>query len=296
MKNIKFFKTRKEYSGFIYTEIIQNKEFHIHRYYRGLIEFIIDHRSPIFFNASMDYEYAHFTQFFNFSLIRENYESTILKDMYFIHDFVHMVFDNPLQLKEYTLPYFSQVAIYNEYAAANDTEILIYYRIPELRAKTFKDKIFYDVLLEKFKKQPDVRYLFELRRSIIDENDFSFFKSIPDSKNILDFLTKFKDNNTVWCENWYDKFPKLQIDYSQKRTALPILDYEEYLENYSSDKSEERYRDNILYNTQVAAEIASLKLPQKFEECEDTFKELEGKVLLEDVAMIFNDQYQKSKK
>jgi hypothetical protein len=111
------------------------------------MDFIIDHRSPLFYEQSFEYEKPHFTQYRNFSIIRD-YDNTYLSDMYYLHDFVHMLFEYPLHVKKHSVLSFYEKLILNEQIASNETEIETYNRLPDMRAKTFPHKIFYDTLVE----------------------------------------------------------------------------------------------------------------------------------------------------
>ncbi len=66
MREITFFDTLHEYRSYVYENIVKTNAFRYDPFYRGLIDFIIDHRSPLFFKADRDYEFSHFTQYFNF--------------------------------------------------------------------------------------------------------------------------------------------------------------------------------------------------------------------------------------
>jgi hypothetical protein len=296
MKDLKLFPTLAEYRNYIHTEIIKTDVFKNHPFYRGLIDFVIDHRSPIFFKGTKEHEYAHFTQYFNFVLMRDNYPNDFIRDMFFMHDFVHMVFDNPLNPKDYSFDYFCEIVNYNEYVASNDTEILTYYRIPEFREKSLPYKILYDLLIEKYKTAPSVETLLNIRKAIVFDETDGGLGSTDVSEKIFSFLRKFKENNKVWCELWYNGFPKIPAPYAHKRTCLSLKDYVQVLENYMPEHNEERYRFNILTNVQTALSLTGERdLPQSFDECAEAIKRLENKVIMENVAEAFHTQYMKNK-
>ena len=204
--------------------MIKTNEFKTHPFYRGLLDFIIDHRSPIFFKSTKDYEYAHFTQYFNFVLMR-GYESDYVSDMFFTHDLVHMVFDNPLNPRRLNYEYFCEIANHNEYVASNDTEMYTYYRIPSLREKSLSYTILYDLLIKKYPETPSIEFLLELRKSIILNNDDCGLGDHPDSQKVFDYMRKFKQNNIVWCDLWYSKMPQVSNPYFKKRLTLNPHDY-----------------------------------------------------------------------
>lgn len=293
MKNIKFFKTLKEYESFVYGRVI--KTFSVHPFYSGLVSFVIEHRAPLFYEQSDECEYAHFTQYFNFELLR-TYESDFIRDMFFMHDFVHMVFDNPINVSRMTFEQFEEISNYNEYMASNETEVMTYYRIPELREKSLPYPILYDVLKEKYPGGLSIEKLLELRKQIILEGEDAGLGDHPDSAKIFAHLRKYRENNQVWCSLWYNSFPKLDAPYYKKRMTLPLLSYEQVLTRYVSNNSEEKYQRNVLDNIRIALEALGEKdLPQSFEECEDAVKRLEGRIIMEDTARAFHAHYTGSK-
>ncbi|MDB5194484.1 MAG: hypothetical protein JWN50_498 [Parcubacteria group bacterium] len=297
MRDLTFFPTLAEYEHFINTEIIKTEEFKTHPFYKGLVDFVIDHRSPIFFKASEEYEYAHFTQYFNFVLMRDHYASDSVSDMFFMHDMVHMAFDNPLNPRRLTKEYFTEIVNYNEYVASNDTEMLTYYRIPGLREKSLSYTILYDLLKEKYPEAPSINFLLKLRKSIVFENSDGGLGGHPDAEKVFAYLRKFKQNNVVWGDLWYNKMPEVPDPYYKKRPTLTLHDYEYILENYTSVRSEHRYQHNVLTNIQTALSLLGEKdIPQTFAECAEAVKRLEGRVIMEDVAKGFHEQYAKSKK
>jgi hypothetical protein len=296
VKNLKIFSTLNKYRSYLYDEIVRTPEFQSHPFYRGLVSFIIDHRTPIFFELSHPYEYAHFSQYFNYVLMRNDYPNDYIRDMFFMHDFVHMAFDNPIQPAKLTFDYFCEVANYNEYVASNDTEVLTYYRIPEMREKSFSYPILFDLISKKDPEMPSVRRLLDTRRAIVWDNNDCGLGDEEGASQIFAFLRKFKENNRVWCETWYHQYPELNIRYAEKRLTLPIISYDIFLPNYVGHTDEESYRTNVLYNVRVGLMmLGEPDLPTHFEACEEALAKFEGKVLMDEAAQIFNTQYQKSK-
>lgn len=293
MKKIQLHKTIVEYRAFIREQIVTQPEFYSNPFYTGLIDFIIDHRTPIFFHSSQEYEKAHFTQYFNLSLMRDGYENPYLSDLYYLHDFVHMAFYNPWNPRSHSFEEFCKIVIDNEFFASNETEMLTYYRLPSLRKKTLPQKIVYDVLIEKQKEIPDVQTLYDLRKGII-HSDFieKFFLTSKEDKEMLGFLKKFKRNDALWCREWYDKFSVLPEKYSDKPLTLSYTEYGEKLMKYESKNDEQLYQNNILMNIQRAFLMLQLPdMPQTFEDCFEGIKVLENKIIMEDSAKYFHKIY-----
>lgn len=294
MKNIRFFKTLKEYENFVYSQVIHT--FSVHPFYSGLVSFVMENRTPLFYEQSDPSEYAHFTQYFNFELLR-TYENDFIRDMFFMHDFTHMVFDNPINVRRMTFEQFEEISNYNEYTASNETEVFTYYRIPGLREKSLPYPILYDVLKEKYPNGLTVEELLALRTRIILNEEDGDLGGHPDAPAILTHLRKYRENNKVWCKLWFDSFPVLDAPYFKKRLTLPLLSYDMYLSRYQYTNTEEKYQKNILENIRVGMQAAGINdLPATFNECEDAVKMLEGKIIMKDTAEAFHDYYTNSKK
>lgn len=303
MKNFQFFPTLAEYRKYIYKEIFTTPEFKANPFYRGLIEFVIDNRAPIFFEQDKPEEFSHFTQYFNFVLDRKGYyKNDYVKDMYFAHDFVHMCFHNPLRPREMSFEEFEKLLNHNEWIASNETETFTYYRIPEMREKSLDYTIMYDLLqTEEVYKKPSTSFMLSVRKGIIfGKWDPKKFKH-PDTEKVFAYLQKFKANNAVWCRLWYENFPTIYKDnFEEGMVYLPLLEYDKILESYKSNLSDEereiQYRKNILRNVQVLSKlIGGIRMPESFEECEQVLSRMEGKMVMPGVAREFHYQYIVSK-
>ncbi len=301
MKNITFFPTFHEYQAYIHEEIVRTPIFQYNPFYRGLIDFIIDQRAPLFFEATQPYEYSHFTQYFNFVLIRTDYRNNLVRDMFFMHDFVHMVFDNPLNVKDHTFEYFCEIVNNNEWVASNETETLTYYRLPELRKHSLEYTIMYDLLRHSgYHDQPDNAFMLDLRKRIVFQEQDGGLGGHPDATKVFSYLRKFKENNALWCKLWYQNFPVIPHQYFKKRLCLPLETYDQFILDYKSpvDKrvNELRYQNNVLLNIQSAfSMLGETNVPETFMECEDAVKLLEGKIIMESTAKEFHDLYLKNK-
>jgi hypothetical protein len=229
--------------------------------------------------------------------MRDIYDNDFIRDMFFMHDFVHMIFDNPLQVHGLTFEYFSEIVNTNEWVASNETETLTYYRIPQMRENSLPYTIMFDLLQSSgYEHAPTPEFLLNLRKSIMFENSDGGMGSHPDASNVFSYLRKFKENNALWCKLWYEHFPKISKPYAERRLCLPLLTYEEILLNYKTLNSEERYQKNILLNIRTALEmVGETDLPNTFAACEQAVKHLEGKIIMKEVAAQFHELYIKNK-
>ena len=309
MKNFRFFPTLAEYREYIYTNIFTTSDFKSNPFYKGLIEFIIDNRAPIFFEQDRPEEFSHFTQYFNFVLDRgDYYKNDFVRDMYFAHDFTHMLFRNPLSPRaNMTFESFAEIMNVNEWVASNETEIFTYYRIPEMREKSLDYTIMYDLLRFAGRhKKPTANEMLDFRQRIIlgapEDNVIGLMNQHPDADKVLGYLRKFRKNNAAWCKLWYENLPTINRSYSEERLTLPVLEYERILEDYISFSviglRQERYEMNVLKN--VRSMIAMLNLPKNympifFRHCKQALAECEGMVVMPEVAKEFHFTYITSK-
>lgn len=300
MKNIQFFPNLHSYRKYVMSEIYRTNEFKHDPFYHGLINFVTDHRAPLFFEQSEEYEYSHFTQYFNFVLMRTDYKNDFVRDMFFTHDYVHMIFDNPINVHQYSFEAFCEIVNVNEWVASNETETLTYYRVPGLRENSLQYTILYDLLTHAGQNEaPSHEFLLDLRQIIVYEGQSCGLDKHPDSAKVFSYLRKFKENNALWCKLWYEHFPKLETPYFKKRLCLPLFMYDTFLERYQpieKGKEEELYQHNVLMNLQIAYGLLGEKTrPENFEECADAVRFLEGRVIMPEVAEEFHTLYMKNK-
>lgn len=304
MTNFRFFKKLDDYRTFIYEEIFTNPEFRNNIFYRGLIEFVIEHRAPLFFSLNKEEEFSHFTQYFNAVLDRgDYYKNDFVRSMYFAHDFVHMLFYNPLRPRDMTFEKFTEILNVNEWVASNETETFTYFRIPDMREHSLDYTIMYDLLLHAGYSQPQIEDLLQLRKNIINGAEYPEISNHSDAAMVFAYLRKYKENNAVWCKLWYDNFPEIPAAYADERICLPVLEYDKILKHYIPgvhfENQQLAYEKNILQNIKTLALLAQLPesdIPEIFADCENTLKKLDGKVIMPEVAEHFHFTYIKNKK
>src|SRR3989344_5832118 len=139
MKNITLFRTKKEYEDFVFEKIISDTTLNTHPFYRNLVQFVLDSKAPLFYWQTDPSEHANFSAYYHFVLARDTYKDETIRSMYFLHDFTHMLFYYPHDVKSVTEEEFENAVLLSEYAASNETEIFIHYRVPGLRDKVFVD-------------------------------------------------------------------------------------------------------------------------------------------------------------
>ncbi len=304
MQQFRFFKKVDEYRTYIYEEIFTHHEFRNNLFYRGLIEFIIEHRAPIFFSLTKDEEFSHFTQYFNAVLDRgDYYKNDFIRSMYFAHDFVHMLFNNPLRPRDMTFEKYCEVLNVNEWIASNETEVYTYFRIDGARHHGLDYTILYDLLKYAGHSQPEIKKLLEFRKHVIGGGGEAVLEQHPEATMVFNYLRKFKENNKAWCKLWYEGFPEIPAAYTDERMCLPVLEYDKIMRHYTPgihvDNQQEAYEYNMLLNIKNLALLAGLPeehIPKTFDDCEKTLEQLEGKIIMPKVAEEFHYTYIENKK
>lgn len=304
MQQFRFYKKVDEYRTFIYEEIFTHHEFRNNLFYRGLIEFVIEHRAPIFFSLTRDEEFSHFTQYFNAVLDRGSYyQNDFIRSMYFAHDFVHMLFYNPMRPRDMTFEKYCEVLNVNEWVASNETEVYTYFRIDGARHHGLDYTILYDLLKYAGHPEPEIKQLLEFRKHVIGGGGDPELEAHPEAHMVFDYLRKFRENNAAWCKLWYEGFPEVPAPYAEERMSLPVLEYDKILRHYvpgvHDANRQEAYERNVLMNIRNLAFLAKLDesfVPKTFDDCERTLAELEGKVIMPEVAKEFHYTYIKNKK
>lgn len=281
MKNIQLFKTKQEYENFVLNEVFKEKLITSNEFYRNLIQFVIDAKSPIFYHQSDPSEHANFSGYYNFELIRKTYDNPTLQSMYFLHDFTHLLFYYPYDMSSVSQEEFDDVIILGEYAASNETEIFIHYRIPDIRKKIFQNrKIFFDVLKENGVAKPPVEAMFKTRKLIIETDILDpFFFTKPEDEFLRQEFKTYRGSKP-WCKERYTESLKLKNPEEYYYKFLTQLNYERIINSYKSSSAQAEYERNVLINIKLVFALMGLENPpQSFPECLDKIEELEGKVM-----------------
>ena len=281
MKNIRLFRTKKEYEDFVFGEVFTELLIRDNPFYRNLIQLIIDSKAPVFYYQSDESEHANFSGYYNFELIRETYENKTLRSMYFLHDFTHLLFYYPYDMTSVSEEEFSDAVTLAEYTASNETEIFIHYRIPELREKVFQDRrIFFDILKERETPQPPIQAMFQVRKIIIETDSLdSLFFTKPEDAQIRDTFKSYTGSNS-WCKERYQASIKLKNPHEYSYKFFTPLNYERTITVYQSTAGEAEYQRNILLNIRLLCMILGMENPpETFEEFFEKLPLLEGKIM-----------------
>lgn len=285
MKNIKLFRKKEEYEKYVFEDLIKDPLLIGNPFYKNLVQFVIDTKTPIFYEQSDESEYANFSAYYNYILTRNNYTNETFRGMYFLHDLTHMVFYYPYDTSSVSQAEFDEAIMFNEYASSNETEIFIHYRIPELRQKVLQDRrIFFDILRDRGIPKPTPRSLLFLRKNLVENDDLdAFFFSNPADQTVRDQYKSYRGNR-VWCKARLAEIHKFQNPTEYFYPFLTTTNYERVLTNYKSTTTQADYERNVVKNLRLAFELMGLPdLPQNFEECFDKAQQLENKILVKTI-------------
>jgi hypothetical protein len=142
MRNIYIPKMVEEYQHDISERAFPEPLITVNDFYRRLIGWVNDNRSPLLYEQDHPDEYTNLSINFNWLLLRDYSETqlgrpeTILA-MYALHEYSHMTNWLPTRLSEIPAGEYADQFARSEYRASNETEIQIHYRIPELRKEVF---------------------------------------------------------------------------------------------------------------------------------------------------------------
>lgn len=95
-----------------------------------------------FVSPTTSYERMHFAPWFANAFIRREYDNKLIEDLYYWHDIIHaMTFVDASRMNEEA---WRLAMRSNEISTSLETEVLIYWRSPDLRAFTFNHPIWAD--------------------------------------------------------------------------------------------------------------------------------------------------------
>lgn len=285
MKDIYIPPTVEEYTADLMERSMPDTRITDNDFYRRMIGWVVDHRTPILYEQDHDDEYTNLSINFNWLLLRD-YSETELGDpetilaMYALHEYCHMTHWLPTRLEQLTPGEYAEQFTRSEYRASNETEILIHYRIPELRDTIFDGKkIIYDILREKKVEQLGSSVL-SLLRPLAIETDLldSWFDGSEEDQEILGRLKYFNGNRKWAAERFEAIQPYFASEDLPQSDGLTDDAYEATIENYEPNLTQEQYESNMIRNVRFGYAMCGLAIPDivDFEHARNLVKALEG--------------------
>lgn len=282
MRDISFFDKKSDYEDWMFNEVFSVKEITNCDFYRNLIQFIIDHRSPIFYTVSHPSEHFAFSGAYHFETRRERYPNKVRECLFWLHDFTHLLFPYTHDMWTTSEAYFTEQFIKQERAASNETEVFVYYRVPEIRGMVFQDeKLYHDVLVERGQTDKPATLPFLEHRYKLVENDEYGERELYDYPEILRFFRQWRRLTPQFCNERYRSMAGVRVpSFPWKR--LSIDRYEEVISAYASESTQEDYERNILHNLQMAYALMGWEDPPiRWRHAPDAVDSLEGAVFFQ---------------
>jgi len=262
-------------------EIITDNEF-----YRNMIGWVVDHKTPLLYEQTHPDEYANFSINFNWLLTRDYSQTTLgppdtIHSMYALHEFAHMTHWLPTRLGEISMSEYADQFTRSEYRASNETEVLLHYRIPDLRKMVFSGMtIAHDVMRRRGISQPSSALLGKIRPLLIEHKDFDHL--VGEDPAAQEQLARIKhyDGNRDWASRHYHKIRDSFMDPSLPwGVGLTDTEYEPTIEAYQPQLSQERYEANVITNVRMGYGMCDLPIPalSTFNDAREAAQELEGR-------------------
>lgn len=268
MRNIDIPPTAEAYQADIMQRAFPDQDIVQNDFYRRMIGWIIDNRTPLLYEESHPAEVPNLSINFNWLLLRDYEDSTLgepdtMLSLYSLHEFAHMTHWLPTNLSEVTEAEYAEQFTGSEYRASNETEILAHYRVPKLRPKVFRGmRLAVDIMRERGIDQPPSQKLGTIRSLLIEYDDFDHLVGDgPDAQAELKRIKQYNGNRR-WSSQHYtqirDRFtdPSLPLGY-----GLTDAEYEQTISGYNPDLSQEQYELHVIRNVRFAYAMCGHEIP-----------------------------------
>lgn len=285
MRNIHIPETVGEYQEDLVARAFPEPMITDNDFYSRLIGWNVDNRTPLLYDQDHPDEYTNLSINFNWLLLRD-YQNTKLGPpdtilaMYSLHEFSHMTHWLPTRLDELTPGEYAEQFARSEYRASNESEILVHYRVPELRERIFAGmRIAYDVMKERGIEQPTAARLANLRPVFVEDDVLDgFFGDKPEDMAIAAHLKKFNGNREWAMDRFRFIKPYFQDRSFPQGGGLTNDEYEATIAEYEPRLDQTEYEDNVIMNVRLGHAMCGLDVPflTSLSEAIEAAKDLEG--------------------
>jgi hypothetical protein len=303
MRDLEFFERQADYENHIWETVFTEPWVHETPFYRNLVNFIIDHRTPIFYTVSDAAEHFAFSGAYYFETRRQRYPNKTREQLFWLHDFTHMLFPYAHDVYETPERLFLEEFWYQERIASSETEVMAYYRVPGLREMVFPDeKLWYDVIRERGwaephpgaknripisgDTKPDAEKFRQYRIRVQMDDEFGE-QELGDYQEILAFVEKWRWLTPRWISKRYKSVAGMRIETPQYDRNFWAWDYETRIASYDQDRRipaairQDNYERNIMANVRMAYDLLQWKgKPERWRHIPEAIDRLEGAVLL----------------
>jgi hypothetical protein len=287
MKNILLPETVEQYKQELHARAFPDVRIYDNPFYKKLIDWVIDNCTPVLYEQTDASEYTNFSINCNW-LLRRDYTETKLGDaallltMYSLHEFAHMTHWLPTNMRDMTAGEYAERFTESEYIASNETEILIHYRMPELRSELFPGtKIFYDTMRAAQTPQPTMAALYDIRSVIVEGRvlDPILFPA-PDDQPILERF-KYYNGNRDWARGRFERI-KHNFTETPQSSGLTKTEYEHVIEGYQGQLTQANYEAHMIRNVKLGFAMCGLVIPEiaSFGDAQREANKLDQKVAL----------------
>jgi hypothetical protein len=268
MKNIGIPETAQAYQADIMERAFPDPRIAENDFYRRLIGWVIDHRTPLLYEQTHPDEYSNLSINYNWLLQRDYSDTTLgppptVQSLYSLHESTHMTYWLPTRLNEVTASIYAEQFTASEYRASNESEILVHYRIPELRTSVFPGvRLAVDILKGCGIAQPPAQALSQVRALLVERDDFDHLAG--DDPDVRAELTRIKqfNGNRSWAMQHYqlirDRFTDPSLPLGD---GLTDAEYEATIGAYEPHLSQEKYEENVIRNVRFAYAMCDLQVP-----------------------------------
>lgn len=291
MRDLEFFPTFKEYEDHIWSSIFTEPWVRETPFYRNLVNYVIDHHAPIFYTVSDKAEHFAFSGAYFFETRRTRYPSRTREQLFWLHDFTHMLFPYAHDVYEISEKDFLAQFWYQERLASSETEIMSYYRVPGLREKVFDDEVlWYDVIRERGwnrpclmgcvpgsavdphsvgvpspcrvckgkaylnvsgDEKPNPGLFLDYRVRVQMDDEFGEHE-LGDHPEILKFVTQWRRLTPGWISKRYRSVAGMRIEAPQRDRNFTADNYEQRISQYNRPPEEIRQEN---YERNIMANV-----------------------------------------
>lgn len=291
MRDLTFFDKKSDYEDYIWNEVFTEPWVRETPFYRNLVDFIVDYRAPVFYTISDPSEHFAFSGAYHFETRRERYPNKAREQLFWLHDFTHMLFPYAHDVYSTSEEQFLNEFWYQERIASSETEIMSYWRVPGLREKVFPDEtLWYDVLVNPDQthvrhalfgqSKPDPVKFLDYRVQV-QMNDYFGQSELGDYPEILKFVTQWRTMTPNWIGKRYASVAGRRIPQFNWNRGARVHDYEERIMAYEGGfrPGQDHYEKMVTQNVHVAFGLLGWgDPPERWRHVSEAFDQLEGAV------------------
>lgn len=285
----------KDYERFVETELYPEPLIRDHAFYKALRTLVAREKSPIYNrvdDAKEQYTYLGCDYISPMPNRVDRYANDAIFTKFIVHENTHQLFSYVRNVTGMSLKEFYDSMSRAERAASNESEVLIYFRIPQLREKTREilPRIWYDCLVEgEYDLSKITLSHLEAMRAAWLDNDIwdDIFAPGPENEPVRAYMGRFRGSNEDFLYERLRALRKLPALSEPTFVSLlpgdyehPLNDYAKLLEaehNSSYALLQEKYERNVLVHIQLLYMLVGrLDYPRTFDEIFERWDETDN--------------------